>query len=296
MGQDRQIFLVAWPPNSRDLQEILQRIQKWQKSQPTVKIVVNEALQGQGFAVATPAQIPLSAAMVAIGGDGTMLSTARLALGTNIPLVGINTGRVGFLTDFNSNELEYALDLIAQNNFKTYKRAMLDYHIYRGSELIFSDTVLNEVQIEAVLPERMVDLHVTLNGQELTEYWADSLLISTPTGSTAYNLSAGGPILHPLAHGILLNPVNPFTLTVRPLVVSADDSVIEIVECNHKAVRLWADGRSSTILEPGQKLVLANSLWQCNFIANEHNAFVDALREKLGWAGKPKLNHRSKLC
>ncbi|NLB63756.1 MAG: NAD(+)/NADH kinase [Fibrobacter sp.] len=296
MQQAKTIFLVAWSENNQDLQDILQRIVKWQEKQPQISILVNENLQKHNFDVASEEQIKSCDAMVAIGGDGTMLSAARMALGTDIPLLGINTGRIGFLTDFTSDELENALNLIVSGNFSLDKRAMLDFEIFAGDKLIFTDTALNEVQIEAILPERMVDLGVSLNQQELTEYWADSLLISTPTGSTAYNLSAGGPILHPLTHTIVLNPVNPFTLTVRPLVIPADDSLIKIEECNAKPVRIWVNGRLSTILEPGQKLLLKNSPCTCDFIASTHNGFVDALREKLGWAGKPKLNQRSKLC
>ena len=134
MQQAKTIFLVAWSENNQDLQDILQRIVKWQEKQPQISILVNENLQKHNFDVASEEQIKSCDAMVAIGGDGTMLSAARMALGTDIPLLGINTGRIGFLTDFTSDELENALNLIVSGNFSLDKRAMLDFEIFAGDK------------------------------------------------------------------------------------------------------------------------------------------------------------------
>jgi len=284
------IGIVAWPGRSAQLPEVMARIAIWAKAHAKIKVVILDSMAP----LITPLRLVSEKiirqcdVLVAIGGDGTVLSTARLALGKEIPLLGINTGRIGFLAEYRVEELEATLDMLLAGQFHVGPRIMLDFAMYQGRKKILQETALNEVQIQAIEPVRMVDLEVKLNSSHLTEYWADSLLISTPTGSTAYNLSAGGPILHPTTDAFILNPVNPCSLSVRPLVISADHSELFIQECNGHPVRLMIDGRLGPTLAPGQSLTLAKSKWATHFIEPNHSGFVEALREKLGWTGKPK--------
>jgi NAD+ kinase len=139
------------------------------------------------------------------------------------------------------------------------------------------------------MPDRMVNVNVAYNGTCLTEYWADSLLISTPTGSTAYNLAAGGPIIHPSTPAVVLTPVAPSSLSVRPLVLSLTDKKLEIVSAVERPLDLVFDGRSSVEVKPGDRVVLCESKSVTTFIRMRHTGFVGALREKLGWTGKPRL-------
>jgi NAD+ kinase len=287
----RSIGIVAWPGRSARLPEAMQRIAEWSRRHPKPKIVALDSLRDICYSleVASIQKIRTCDVLMAIGGDGTVLSTARIALGGKVAVLGVNTGRIGFLAEYRVEDLEATLDMLFAGTFERCPRIMIDFSIYKGNKKILRDTVLNEVQVQAVEPVRMIDLEVQLNGSHLTEYWADSLLISTPTGSTAYNLSAGGPILHPTTNAFVLNPVNPCSLSVRPLVISADHSELVLQECNGLPLRIVVDGQPGPILEPGCRLVLRKSKWVTHFVQNHQSGFVEALREKLGWTGKPKL-------
>ena len=227
--------------------------------------------------------------LLAIGGDGTVLSAAHMALGHKIPILGVNAGRVGFLAESRVEGLEKALDDLLAGDFSTRERMMIDASVFRGKKCIAKQTVLNEVHIRAHMPDRMVNVNVAYNGTCLTEYWADSLLISTPTGSTAYNLAAGGPIIHPSTPAVVLTPVAPSSLSVRPLVLSLTDKKLEIVSAVERPLDLVFDGRSSVEVKPGDRVVLCESKSVTTFIRMRHTGFVGALREKLGWTGKPRL-------
>jgi len=165
---------------------------------------------------------------------------------------------------------------------------MLDAKIFREGNQLACETVLNEVHIRARASERMVNLLVEYNGRYLTEYWADSLLVSTPTGSTAYNLSANGPIIHPSTSAFVLTPLAPSSLSVRPLIIPAS-AICQISSVSDSSLNLVFDGRINYTLEARDKLVLSQSESVTTFIRMKNTGFVDALREKLGWTGKPKL-------
>lgn len=166
---------------------------------------------------------------------------------------------------------------------------MIDANVYRGKKCIAKQTVLNEVHIRAHMPDRMVNVNVAYNGTCLTEYWADSILISTPTGSTAYNLAAGGPIIHPSTPAVVLTPVAPSSLSVRPLVLSLTDKKLQIVSAVERPLDLVFDGRITCELKVGESVTLSESKSVTTFIRMRHTGFVGALREKLGWTGKPRL-------
>ena len=201
----------------------------------------------------------------------------------------MNAGRVGFLAESRVEGLEKALDDLLAGDFSTRERMMIDASVFRGKKCMAKQTVLNEVHIRAHMPDRMVNVNVAYNGTCLTEYWADSLLISTPTGSTAYNLAAGGPIIHPSTPAVVLTPVAPSSLSVRPLVLSLTDKKLEIVSAVERPLDLVFDGRSSVEVKPGDRVVLCESKSVTTCIRMRHTGFVGALREKLGWTGKPRL-------
>jgi NAD+ kinase len=292
----KSIGIIAWPGRSEQLPQALARIADWAGHNPKTKVLAIDVLGSitSKLKLVSESQLKKCDALLAIGGDGTVLSAARIALSRNIPILGVNTGRLGFLAEYHLEELEATLDMLISGKFTICPRIMLDFVIYDGRKIVVRDTVLNEVQIQAMDPQHMVDLEARLNGSHLTEYWADSLLISTPTGSTAYNLSAGGPILHPATEAFILNPVNPCSLSVRPLVISADKTNLTLQECNGHPVRIWADGRPGPILGAGHRLELSKSKWCTHFIQVNHFGFVEALRSKLGWTGKPKIKASAK--
>ena len=286
-----RIGIVGWKDKSADLALALEMIAEWSKTHKEVSFCALESLKEvspKNIEIVTEDALRKCDLLLAIGGDGTVLSTARIALGTSIPILGVNAGHVGFLAETRVEDLKTTLDLIQAGEFSTRNRMMLDAKIFREGKQLACETVLNEVHIRARALERMVNLLVEYNGRYLTEYWADSLLVSTPTGSTAYNLSANGPIIHPSTSAFVLTPLAPSSLSVRPLIIPAS-AICQISSVSDSSLNLIFDGRINNTLESHDKLVLSQSESVTTFIRMKNTGFVDALREKLGWTGKPKL-------
>jgi len=286
-----RIGIVGWKDKSADLALALEMIAEWSKTHKEVSFCALESLKEvspKNIEIVTEDALRKCNLLLAIGGDGTVLSTARIALGTSIPILGVNAGHVGFLAETRVEDLKTTLDLIQAGEFSTRNRMMLDAKIFREGKQLACETVLNEVHIRARALERMVNLLVEYNGRYLTEYWADSLLVSTPTGSTAYNLSANGPIIHPSTSAFVLTPLAPSSLSVRPLIIPAS-AICQISSVSDSSLNLVFDGRINNTLESHDKLVLSQSESVTTFIRMKNTGFVDALREKLGWTGKPKL-------
>jgi len=225
--------------------------------------------------------------LVAIGGDGTVLSAAHIACEKQIPIVGINVGRVGFLAEYKPEEISAVLDILSSGTFKTQNRMMLDCTVYSNKRKVLTRSVLNEIFLHAHAPERMVNLEVKINDKFLTEYWADSLILATPTGSTAYNLSAGGPIIYPLAEAFVLNPISPMSLSVRPIIIPSS-SICKIRCLPESAAEMVFDGHFTEELREKSELIICRSRYVTRFVHAEEFGFVQALREKLGWTGKRK--------
>lgn len=286
-----RIGIVGWKDKSADLALALEMIAEWSKTHKEVSFCALESLKEvspKNIEIVTEDALRKCDLLLAIGGDGTVLSTARIALGTSIPILGVNAGHVGFLAETRVEDLKTTLDLIQAGEFSTRNRMMLDAKVFREGKQLACETVLNEVHIRARALERMVNLLVEYNGRYLTEYWADSLLVSTPTGSTAYNLSANGPIIHPSTSAFVLTPLAPSSLSVRPLIIPAS-AICQISSVSDSSLNLVFDGRINNTLESHDKLVLSQSESVTTFIRMKNTGFVDALREKLGWTGKPKL-------
>lgn len=286
-----RIGIVGWKDKSADLALALEMIAEWSKTHKEVSFCALESLKEvspKNIEIVTEDALRKCDLLLAIGGDGTVLSTARIALGTSIPILGVNAGHVGFLAETRVEDLKTTLDLLQAGEFSTRNRMMLDAKIFREDKQLACETVLNEVHIRARALERMVNLLVEYNGRYLTEYWADSLLVSTPTGSTAYNLSANGPIIHPSTSAFVLTPLAPSSLSVRPLIIPAS-AICQISSVSDSSLNLIFDGRINYTLESHDKLVLSQSESVTRFIRMKNTGFVDALREKLGWTGKPKL-------
>ncbi|HOG12861.1 MAG TPA: NAD(+)/NADH kinase, partial [Smithellaceae bacterium] len=179
-----------------------------------------------------------------LGGDGTMLRTARYVAQHPVPIVGINMGTFGYLTEVNLNETYAAFELILKGDFLTEKRMMLDAKIRRGNKIIGSGMVLNDVVINRGNLSRIVELETSVNGHYLTTYKSDGLIISTPTGSTAYSLSAGGPIVVPGKELIIINPICPHTLTNRPIIFPENSDL---------QITLWSKESGATVTLDGQE-------------------------------------------
>jgi NAD+ kinase len=221
--------------------------------------------------------------IIVLGGDGTMISAARLVENREIPVIGINYGGLGYLTEFRIEEIYDALETVLRGEFVAEDRAMLDVEHLNGDETSLRGRVLNDVVINKTVLARIIEIDVSLNGEFVNSFRADGLIIGTPTGSTAYNLSAGGPIIHPSVSSVVITPICPFTLTNRPLVVS-DDSEIEVCLRNESdGVMLTLDGQVGAPMKLNDRLRIRKSKTSFKLIRPTNRNYFDVLRSKLKW-------------
>lgn len=222
-----------------------------------------------------------------LGGDGTMLRTARYVAHHRVPIVGINMGTFGYLTEVNLNETHAALELILQGDFLTEKRMMLDVKISRGKKILGSGIVLNDVIINRGNLSRIVELETSVDGQYLTTYKSDGLIISTPTGSTAYSLSAGGPIVFPGRDLIIINPICPHTLTNRPIIFPENSEVRITLWSKESGATVTLDGQQSYRISSGDVMTVKKSKHVTRLVLSPHRSYGEILRSKLGWGSLP---------
>ena len=225
--------------------------------------------------------------LVVLGGDGTILRTARAAKGSEIPIAGINLGAFGYLTEINTDEMYSALEQILRGDFQTERRMMLDVAVNGNREEATEGSVLNDVVINRGNLSRIVHLETAINDRYLTTFKADGLIVSTPTGSTAYSLSAGGPIVFPQQDSIIVNPICPHTLTNRPIVLPESAVVKVILWTKEGKATLTLDGQVSFTLRSGDTITIKKSPYMTTLISSPHRDYVEILRSKLGWGGLP---------
>lgn len=219
--------------------------------------------------------------VLSIGGDGTFLRTAAWVNRLNIPILGINTGRLGFLADVSNNEIEDTLDEIFKNYYQVEERTLLRLHTDERA-LVGYNYALNEIAILKRDSSSMITIHTCLNDEYLTSYQADGLVIATPTGSTAYSMSVGGPIIVPQNNSIVLSPVAPHSLNVRPLVIPDDYEISLGVESRSRSFLIALDGRSE-IFPAGIRLKVRKADYTTKVIKRYNHTFYQTLREKLMW-------------
>jgi NAD+ kinase len=221
--------------------------------------------------------------ILVLGGDGTMIATARMIGDYEVPVLGVNYGGLGYLAEFRIEELYSALESILSNNYRLDKRVMLRVDLYRGNETITSNRVLNDVVINKSALARIIEIEAYLNQQFVNSFRADGLIISTPTGSTAYNLSAGGPVVFPSMNAIVITPICPFTLSNRPIVVP-DDATIELrLKTDLEEVALTLDGQVGFPLKLDDQVMIQKSLTTFNLIQPMNRNYFEVLRDKLRW-------------
>jgi NAD+ kinase len=221
--------------------------------------------------------------IVVLGGDGTMISTARLVGDGDAFVLGINYGSLGYLTEFRIEEMFTALEAIIAGEYEIERRVMLSVEHWRGDFLQAKGRVLNDVVINKAALARIIEIDVTLNDLFVNSFRADGLIVSTPTGSTAYNLSAGGPIVYPSMNAIVMTPICPFTLTNRPIVVP-DDAAIELkLQKETEGVVLTLDGQIGYQMEAQDCVQIRKSRTTFNIIQPPNRNYFDVLRNKLQW-------------
>ena len=224
--------------------------------------------------------------LIALGGDGTLLSTARLVSSSGIPIFGVNLGGLGFLTEINYSRIYEVLEQVLSNKFSIENRMLINGYVLRKNEGRVSPfSALNDAVITTESIARVLKLETSIDKQYVTTYVADGLIISTPTGSTAYSLSAGGPIVHPALKAIIITPICPHTLTNRPIIVSEKSSISikPIFETNK--ITLTIDGQIKFDLLHSDKLVVKKAPYALKLISSSENDFFAILRKKLKWSG-----------
>jgi len=235
------------------------------------------------FPVASYEHIGASADLaVVIGGDGTMLHTARRLIEHGVPLVGVNLGRLGFLTDIARSSATERLAEILDGAFTAEDRFMLDVEVLRGGARVFHTLALNDVVVNRGSTAGMVELRIEVDGVFVSNQRADGLIVASPTGSTAYSLSAGGPMLHPSVAGWVLVPIAPHTLSNRPIVLS-DSSEISIEVVSGRKASANFDTQSLSSLQSGDRVVVRRSEHEALFLHPRGWNYFDTLREKLHW-------------
>jgi len=221
--------------------------------------------------------------IVTLGGDGTLIGVARYVQGKGPIILGVNFGNLGFLTEISPEELFSTLESVLLNKAEFGERNLLQADVYRGNKRIFSSAAVNDAVIQKGVRERLLDLDLTVNEQAVMRMRADGLIIATPTGSTAYSLSAGGSIVHPSLDVVLLSPICPHSLTNRPLILPLDFSLKVNFPPYDGELFLSVDGQESTALLPSDEVRVTRSPNTVRFVRSSNKSYFDILRTKLNW-------------
>lgn len=228
--------------------------------------------------------------VLVLGGDGSILRAAHQMGFQQRPVLGVNLGRLGFLAALQPEQLEQALPEIAAGRHKVVEHLMIECTATRGGKAVCHSLALNEAAVLAGPPFKMVDIELYVDGELVTTYSCDGLIVSTPVGSTAHSLSAGGPILRNDMLALIILPISPHTMTHRPVVESADRTVELAVPQPHEGTSLVVDGRVLGTLEPGDRVRIVRSTARFQMVVVRGQSFYQRLREKLDWGGQLRIN------
>ena len=252
-----------------------------------VKVLVDKLTASQvnqvGYPVMPLEEIGQKADLaVVIGGDGTMLNIARTLAPHNVALVGVNQGRLGFLTDISVENMIATIGAILDGKFVAEERMLLEGQVYTGAKKTFDSLAFNDVVISKGTKGNMLELEVRIDGQFIYTQRADGLIVATPTGSTAYALSSGGPIVHPSLSVMALVPVSPHTLSNRPIVISSN-CMVEVIVRDTPDPRVHFDSHSRCELREGDRIVVRRYASTISLLHPEGHSYYSMLREKLHW-------------
>ena len=220
-----------------------------------------------------------------LGGDGTFLSAVRWIGDQNIPILGVKFGEVGFLAEIAEDSLFFVAEAVLNNKFVTKPRMRLLVKVIREERELACETVLNDIVVNKKALARLAHIETYIDDHYMTTYSADGLIVATPTGSTAYSLAAGGPIIHPGVHGILITPICPFTLTNRPLVVP-DSACIKVRLAKESLdIILTFDGQGCIEIDENDTIIIQKGPYPINMITMPDQHYIDVLKDKLRWSG-----------
>jgi len=287
-GEKAKKIGVFCKPKAPSATDILGRLIPWLRKQnyhifldTGTAAIINETSSYEKREISQQADL-----LIVLGGDGTLLSIARAAHPHNIPILAVNLGSLGFLAEISIDELYPTLENILAGKFEIENRMLLNACIWRNGEKVEDHNVLNDVVINKGAVARIISLQVLVNGQYMTSYRADGLIIATPTGSTAYSLSAGGPIIHPSMHTLVLSPICPFTLTNRSILIP-DQSIIQVkLAAEYDDVRVTLDGQEGYDMRAGDILKIKKTKTSLQLIRGPNKNYYQILRDKLHWGSQ----------
>ena len=281
-----KIGIIA-KPHRTDFSSRLREILEWLEDHDCQLVVEDSVAEGFGLdsvRIARREDIPdLVQAIIVFGGDGTLLSVARSIGDSGTPILGVNLGSLGFLTEVTVDELYPAVEQLLAGRHRIEKRWLLKTEIVPAQGTAVTYQALNDAVINKGAISRIISLETYIQDDFTATFLADGIIVATPTGSTAYSLSAGGPIVFPTLDSIILTPICPHTLTNRPLVVPADAG-IRIVLSSGQDVMLTVDGQVGTALQEGDEIRFTRSPFSIGLIQSRERSYFDILREKLKWA------------
>jgi NAD+ kinase len=280
----KKIGLILKKQDSR-VPSILKDIVPWLRSRGAEVFLDqgSEELLAPGVAIAPPEEMVRKVDMVSVfGGDGTLLYAARLIGGSGVPIVGINLGSLGFLTEVKLDEMRDAFERVLSGNYQLEERMLLNVEVIRDGQVSAQFLALNDAVINKGALARIIEFEVSVNSQPVLFSRADGLIIATPTGSTAYSLSAGGPILYPTLDAFIIAPICPHTLTNRPVVIPDSEAVVVWLRRVADAM-LTVDGQVGMPLEPQNCLRVRRAKSTLKLVMPFGNNFFKLLREKLRW-------------
>jgi len=267
-----------------DAKRLAEELAEWFQQQ-RIAVFCEQNIDDSQFGQGNPKiDIPAATDMaVVLGGDGTFLSVARFLEDRPTPIIGVNLGGLGFLTEISEEDCFQELEQILAGKYEIEERMRLQVKIQRDRREIFRQSVVNDVVINKGALARIVDVKISIDDRYLTHYRADGLIVATPTGSTAYNLSAGGPIVYPTAHSTILTPICPFTLTNRPIILPSDVSIeVELGE-RIKDVTLTCDGQVGCQLASSDQIIISAAPNPLRLIKTPAVDYFEILRTKLKW-------------
>jgi NAD+ kinase len=224
---------------------------------------------------------------IVVGGDGTLLNAARSLAEPGVAVLGVNLGRLGFLVDVSPEDMDHKLQAILDGNFDEEARTLLHATVTRGDEKISASNALNDVVIHKKDIARMIELDTWINGQFLNTNRSDGLIIATPTGSTAYALSGGGPVLHPALEAITLVPICPHTLSNRPIVLHDNATIEVVIHPGALQAQISCDGQVNSTLDPGDRITIRKHDHTLRLLHPPGHDYYEVLRKKLRWSEHP---------
>lgn len=276
---------ILTKPKFPEVKGTLQNVVSWLRSR-NINVILSQSsatlLGEQGGYQDGPLSSKADVLLV-LGGDGTMLNAARLAAERSIPILGVNMGGLGFLTEVRLESLYPSLERVFANDYVLDERLMLRIHIHRNDEMVAQGVVLNDVVISKGTLARMIELKIAIEGRFVTNLRSDGLIVSSPTGSTAYSLSAGGPIIDPAVQSLILTPVCPHTLTHRPLIVPGKDRIDLTLTSTDPGAMATLDGQVGVPISQGDTVTIQTSENRTRLIRFPESNYYDVLREKLKW-------------